>query len=659
MSVPSAIPAAVIRYGVDVALPARQTLTAGPVTAVLENADLRYVYFGDTQLVLRLYMAVRDRNWSTIPATFTDFRIENQGDAFSVHFSAEHISADVDFAWSGSIEGSTDGTIIYRMDGAPRKIFLKNRIGFCVLHPMSVAGLPATVVTPEGTQEGEFPVNIAPDQPFIDMISISHPAGPDGRVTIEFEGDLFEVEDQRNWTDASFKTYGTPLRYPYPVEVTPETRITQSITITVSGQPVIGASGGTTADATLDLNDRKPLPPIGFGAGKKSLPTGAGLESFKALKAAHLWIDLDLSDDGWRERLSNAAASATELGVPIDLAVVAGENERSWDDLTAALKESAIRVGRLFAFPPVNYPIVFPRSDLATHPETVAAARSAFERAGIAAAIGGGTRAYFTELNRATGFLPVDQLDTVTYTINAEVHASDNLSVIETLAAQGETVRSARAIVGERELVVGPVTLKPPYNPNATSAPPPAGPDELPEPVDSRQLSLLAASWTLGSVHQLSDAGADALTYFDLVGWRGLREKDAELSRRDLFPSQPGQHFPLYHIFAALADFAGGEVIGVSLADGLQTEALAVRKGDRVRILIGGFNEVERQISVSTEVLRDLSIRLLDETTYTEASTDSTFFTAGKGTEIEAPDGVIALTLKPFAVACVDGIVKT
>ena len=32
----------------------------------------------------------------------------------------------------------------------------------------------------------------------------------------EFEGDLFEMEDQRNWTDASFKTYSTPISLGWP-----------------------------------------------------------------------------------------------------------------------------------------------------------------------------------------------------------------------------------------------------------------------------------------------------------------------------------------------------------------------------------------------------------------------------------------------------------
>ncbi|MCC6791289.1 MAG: hypothetical protein IT336_06385, partial [Thermomicrobiales bacterium] len=553
------IPVRVMRYGVDADLPVRRTLRAGPLTAVLENADLRYVMFGDHQIVLRLYMAVRDRNWGTIEPVFTRFEVEDRGDGFRVELEAEHVSGDVDFAWRGVIEGTPDGTIGYRMDGAPRKAFLKNRIGFCVLHPMELAGQPATVETPEGSRDAAFPELISPHQPFIDMVSIRHPAGPNATATIRFEGDLFETEDQRNWTDASYKTYSTPLRLPYPIEVTPETRITQAVTISVTGQPGEAAAGGSTPDVVVNVDGLAPLPPIGFGAGRKPLPEGDALARLRALKPAHLWADLDLAGEGWRERLAVVAGNARAVDAPLDLSVIGGPRGSGWAELAAAIKADGIEIGRLFAFPPVSEPIVFPRSDLATHPETVASADVAFTGADVAAAIGGGTRAYFTELNRATDFLPVDELDVVTYTINPQVHAFDNLSVIETLAAQAETVRSARAIVGDRPLAVGPVTFKPPYNPNATAAPPAPGPDQLPEPVDPRQLSLFGAGWTLGSIYRLASAGVDALTYYELQGWRGVQERTDRLSRRGLFPSIPGQLFPLYHIFAAAADFAGGQ----------------------------------------------------------------------------------------------------
>ena len=51
------------------------------------------------------------------------------------------------------------------------------------------------------------------------MQSISHGTPSGGEVTISFTGDLFEMEDQRNWTDASYKTYSTPLRIPYPAPI--------------------------------------------------------------------------------------------------------------------------------------------------------------------------------------------------------------------------------------------------------------------------------------------------------------------------------------------------------------------------------------------------------------------------------------------------------
>ena len=34
----------------------------------------------------------------------------------------------------------------------------------------------------------------------------------EGDLAVDFDGDTWEVEDQRNWTDASFKSYSTPLR---------------------------------------------------------------------------------------------------------------------------------------------------------------------------------------------------------------------------------------------------------------------------------------------------------------------------------------------------------------------------------------------------------------------------------------------------------------
>jgi hypothetical protein len=153
--------------------------------------------------------------------------VEEQGGGFEVRYTAECVSEDVDFVWRGRLTGSPEGLITAVFDGEARSAFLRNRIGWCVLHPMSLAGLPVETETPDGSVTGSYPVAIAPTQPFFDIRSISHPLASGGSVTIRFEGDLFEMEDQRNWTDASYKTYSTPLRIPYPVEIEAGQRVSR------------------------------------------------------------------------------------------------------------------------------------------------------------------------------------------------------------------------------------------------------------------------------------------------------------------------------------------------------------------------------------------------------------------------------------------------
>src|SRR5690349_6372803 len=111
-----------IRYGSNDALHTRRTLHVGPLTAELENADLRYVKVGDIEIVRRLYFAVRDRNWGTVEPLFTKFEIDDRGDGFRFDLEAEHIvpATGVDFTWTGVIEGTPEGTIRYEMEGSPR-----------------------------------------------------------------------------------------------------------------------------------------------------------------------------------------------------------------------------------------------------------------------------------------------------------------------------------------------------------------------------------------------------------------------------------------------------------------------------------------------------------------------------------------------------------
>jgi hypothetical protein len=65
-------------------------LRAGPLTALLDGPDLRHVRLGGVELVQRVYIAVRDAPWNTIPAHYSDWHHDIGADRFNIRFRARH-----------------------------------------------------------------------------------------------------------------------------------------------------------------------------------------------------------------------------------------------------------------------------------------------------------------------------------------------------------------------------------------------------------------------------------------------------------------------------------------------------------------------------------------------------------------------------------------
>src|SRR5262249_38038947 len=90
-------------------------------------------------------------------------------------------------------------------------------------------------------ERASFPALIDPWQPFKDIQSIEHdltlesPESPGSQLTVRcaFAGDVFEMEDQRNWSDASFKTYSRPLEWPWPYTLEAGATVEQAVTLSV------------------------------------------------------------------------------------------------------------------------------------------------------------------------------------------------------------------------------------------------------------------------------------------------------------------------------------------------------------------------------------------------------------------------------------------
>jgi hypothetical protein len=77
----------------------------------------------------------------------------------------------------------------------------------------------------------------------------------------------------------------------------------------------------------------------------------------------------------------------------------------------------------------------------------------------------------------------------------------------------------------------------------------------LPFSVDPRQRTLFGASWTVGSLARLLPAsGIESLTYYEAIGWKGVMESEQGNPGPHQFGSRPGEIFPVYYVFHALAE---------------------------------------------------------------------------------------------------------
>jgi hypothetical protein len=198
--------------------------------------------------------------------------------------------------------------------------------------------------------------------------------------------------------------------------------------------------------------------------------------------------------------------------------------------------------------------------------------------------MGGGTDAFFAELNRARPAAP--ELGFLAFSVNPQVHVTDALSLVENLEAQAFAVKTARGFAGGKPVAVTPVTLKRRYNPDATGEQPATPPGELPWNVDARQPSLFAAAWTLGSLAHLAGSGAARLTYYETTGMRGVLLGDASPTLPAGFRATPGTVYPVYLIFQEILASGPAKILPAASNQPLSCAGLVLENGPGKRKLL-------------------------------------------------------------------------
>ena len=194
--------------GTEVAEEAVQMLRAGHLQAQFAQGGLRWIGWNGVEVLRAVQFLVRTPGWGTPTPQITDLAITADDHGFAVKYRAHYGDPGAGVVVNIGFNGRDDGTLTATADIRAEAPFDTNRTGFVILHPLD--GFAGTEVLVDHASAPRrhlmIPAQISPGQPVFDMRAITHAPVQGLTVETRFEGDIFEMEDHRNWSDASFKT---------------------------------------------------------------------------------------------------------------------------------------------------------------------------------------------------------------------------------------------------------------------------------------------------------------------------------------------------------------------------------------------------------------------------------------------------------------------
>jgi hypothetical protein len=623
-------------------------LKAGPMQVEFDNGQLRYLRVNGVEVLRVVGFLVRDENWGTYVPKISDLKIDQRADGFSISFHAVCSRPGQEIAYDARIEGSPTG-LESLGTAVPKTDFLTARTGFVVLHPLKgVADCPVTVEHVDGRiVNSKFPALVNPIQPFLDIRALTHEVLPGLKATVRMEGDTFEMEDHRNWTDASFKTYVRPLVLPWPYTLKAGETVRQSIKVSLSGSARGGAKGtGSKAiEVKLGAATRDALIPVGLGVPADEIDHAVmQLDLLKLAGPRVLQCHFDPRQKHGLKELYGYRVLAEQTGADAVLEIVVESIDQHAAELrnvASMVGQSGLKLAGVAVCPVGDLKSVLPGGPRPPAPkleDLYAATRAAFPGVNV----GGGMFSFFTELNRKHP--PAKLLDFVMNTTCPIVHAADDRSVMETLEALPYQVQTARSFIGRKPYRIGPSAIGCRDNPHGkTFTPNPDNERVCLARMDPRQRGLFGAAWTLGYIATFARTGIQALTIGAPTGPLGIIYRKTDYRQPWFDDLQGAAVYPVFHVISGITRGAGRKLVAATCSDNQKVEVLAYRGNGGATLWLANLTADEQKVRIGGAPGTVFGTSL-DEDSFESAATDP------RGFQKNWKPMTGTVTLKPYAV---------
>ena len=579
----------------------------GGFTLDLARAAIRNIRYEGVQLIDLLYLAIRPLDWSTLTPdehvadvkiiggdcviTVTEVFngalaaktkiVLSENNTFSVDYELTGLSEypvsrwGVCFClntadWMGSSVTSSGNTYSLAQDISPQRVI-------------------------DGVIQGLFPAShemhfIAPDQRYIKVVST---------------GKVLEAEDQRNWTDNTYKIYSGSLSEPFPFMTSSGTVWKQSANFEV------GAPNRIDVDPTKMLvREIEALPSIGLQFNADPLLSPDDLEK------AFILLDIDHLRVNEESLTSQKIATTAASGLIVEAALLSSNNGGA---LQAEVLQLSERV-------PAGSRLLIQREGREVVDETDLPRNQSLNT------YIPGSDAFLVDLQKVKNNFG----KSVSYSMAPTVHSYDTETIFKTLFTQQESIGYAQKYIAP-QVFISPITFSMRGNPHSGHTRDQRNNYSDPE-MALHIRTIEGAAWTLGSIFALASAGAFSGTWHELFGEFGIIYSQSESIKFS----------PTFHAISALGAHHAHQI---TIATSLDNSWVAFENREAKTILVASLRPWT--LEITAKVLTGYkSIQSLRGDDCEKASQIMDWWSYAETTPISAD---FPLTLSPFEIALIRG----
>ena len=509
-----------------------EKFTINNFSVLRDNLFLRNIKYNNIEILKLISFLVRDKNWNNYSPEIIKTLSYNKDQ--QLHFEFDLKYGDVEQLEVKLLLSIGSNSVKLIANGKFLTDFWTNRIGFNLLLPLDGVVNQQVIVSKsdQTTETLKYPLIIQPDQPMVKFNNLSYEMFDSIALNIRFDGIHFEMEDQRNWGDASYKIYSGSLLDPFPYKENKNSAFHQEIEITVREKNNSLETISNQNIIPLNIQEEYTMPKIGIKVDNET----NGIDVVNVDFVYHL-VDFE----------RNTESKPNFNNLPIYLVALIDHTKKVKDivkDIKDYILSNKISVDKILICPKIYLNSFQPAGEWPSVPKL----GDYYKEAKIQLPdvhIFSGMVTNFTELNRKK---PDGKFDGINFSFTPIVHDASDYGVLDTPNSLKYILHSVNNFSKDTPIHIGPMTLGMHFNPYGEKLA--ANIDQVRLEMtdfDPRHDSLIGLNWTIAVFAETLSKNTKFITIASLKGVHGIL-------------TESNQKRPLFYLYEVLLYFKNAKI---------------------------------------------------------------------------------------------------